>query len=163
MAERRKKSHSLLLRAGGKTWRLGLYPSSLWPEASGGESLYRLRINGVWHCPAGRYSFLTREAILRFAVSLLLGGEAVPPPAAPEWIVPGVDLRVHLGACVSGLPALTYRATALDYPLLGPDGRFYVECRVFTVGRRFVLADDAEPFRKMEKKHESYPLPDPSI
>ena len=148
MSEVRKASHKLLLQAGGKRYRLSLYPASLWPEESGGEDLYRLRVNGVWHCPSGKYSFLHLSAVTGLIASLLNGDELPAPPAAPDWIVPGAELRVSLGACMDGIPLHSYRAIARGFPQLGPDGRYYIECRVSTLGWRFVPVDDAEPFRR---------------
>ncbi|MDR1359472.1 MAG: hypothetical protein LBJ82_00680 [Deltaproteobacteria bacterium] len=99
MADRRKKSHALLFCVNGRKTSVELFPASEWPNQPGGENLYRVRINRRWHCPCGKYSFLTLAAAADLAADLLAGedasqeepaslntsaGRAGQNPAAPE-------------------------------------------------------------------------------
>lgn len=127
---------------------LELFDADLWPDQNTGEGLYRVRIDGRWHCPLGKYSFLTLAAVGELTATMLAGGVPVEPEAAPEWIKKGCEVRVAFGECLHGLPLQTYRAVVCDDAQLGPDGRWYVLCQVSTKGRHFIPAADVEPFRR---------------
>lgn len=137
-----------MLSVNGKKVWLELFAADAWPEQSTGENLYRVRIDGRWHCPLGKYSFLTLAAVGELAASLLAGGVPVEPEAMPEWIRKGVEVRAGFGECAYGLPLETCRGYALESPQLGPDGRWYVSCRIFGKGTRFIPASDLEPLRR---------------
>lgn len=127
MSEQRKKSKSILLRTEGKMYSLELYPSEEWPEENGGEGLYRVRINDVWHCPAGKYSFLTSAAIGELVAALLNHGE--PPVEEPAPALPArADVTVYLDDV--GRNELGSLRTA---PYQRRDGRWY--CQVWVFGR----------------------------
>jgi hypothetical protein len=120
MSERRKKSQSILLRAGGKITSVELFPSSEWPGKRGGEGLFRVRVNDVWHCPAGRYSFLTPAAVAELAAVLLHDGD--PPKEDQEPYLPyKAEVRVSL----DGAPGPA-RAWVHAPPHRESDGRWWV-------------------------------------
>lgn len=148
MADARTKTHTILLSVNGKKTMLELFEADLWPDQNTGEGLYRVRIDGRWHSPMGKYTFLTLAAVGELTVLLLTGGAPVEPEAAPAWMGKGVEARVAYGECFAGLPVRTFRAVVRDSPQLGPDGRWYVECEIYTKGRRFIPAADVEPFRR---------------
>ena len=147
MAEKRQKTHTVLLTINGKNTLVETFAADLWPNENTGEGLYRVRVNGKWHCPVGKYSFLPLSAVGAFCTSLLAGGEVAEPPRPPRWIKKGMEVRVDFGECMGGLPMKTYLAVVADGPQFGPDGRWYVDCRIYTVGRRFVPVDDITPAR----------------
>ena len=127
MAEQRKKSGSILLRTEGKTVSLELFPADQWPEENGGEGLFRVRINDVWHCPVGRYSFLTLGAIGELVAALLNGGmlpEDEPVPYLPLKADVGVYLENCLSSAIGSVRVAPYQKR---------DGRWY--CQVWVFGR----------------------------
>lgn len=148
MAEERTKTHTILLTVNGKKLSLELFPADAWPAQNTGENLYRVRLDGRWHCPLGKYTFLTLAAVGELIASLLAGGAPVEAEALPEWLRKGVEVRALYGECVGGLPLHTCRGYTLDHAQLGPDGRWYVLCQLHGMGRRFIPAADIEPVRR---------------
>jgi hypothetical protein len=73
---------------------LELYPSSEWPEQCGGEGLFRVRVNRVWHSPSGKYSFLTAPAVAELIAGLL--GDAPPPDESEPYLPYKAEVRVDL-------------------------------------------------------------------
>ena len=148
MAEERTKTHTILLSVNSKKTMLELFPADAWPAHSTDENLYRVRIDGRWHCPFGKYSFLTLAAVGELAATLLAGGVPVEPEGPPAWMRKGVEIRAHYGPCVCGVPLQTYRGYILEAPQLAPDGRWYALCQLTMKGRRFVPVCDVEPLRR---------------
>lgn len=133
MAEQRKKSASLLLRTEGKSTSLELFPSDQWPDEAGGEGLHRVRVDDQWHCPTGKYSFLTLSAIGELVASLLAGG-GVPPDAAAPYLPYKADVKAHT-------PDAVLRGNVKVAPYQKRDGRWY--CQVWVMGGpREFLCDD---------------------
>ena len=127
MAEQRKKSDSILLRTEGKIVSFELFPAGQWPEENGGEGCFRVRIDDVWHCPAGKYSFLTKSAIGELVAALLNGGELPIDEPAPYLPLKG-DVTVYLEDSFSNETG-SVRAE----PYQKRDGRWY--CQVWLFGR----------------------------
>ena len=73
MAEQRKKSSSILLNIDGKNISLELFPSEEWPNEPSGEGLFRVRIDGKWHSPFGKYTFMTMSRVGELVAGLLAG------------------------------------------------------------------------------------------
>ena len=128
MSEHRKKSASILLRTEGKTISLELYPSAEWPEQNGSEGLFRVRINDVWHCPAGKYSFLSMNAIGELLATLLNNGELPEEETAP-YLPYAADVTVYLD-CWPGPENGNIKVE----PYQKRDGRWYVQAWVFGRG-----------------------------
>lgn len=127
MAEQRKKTDSILLRTEGKNVSLKLFPASQWPEENGGDGLFRVRIDEVWHCPTGKYSFLTLTAIGELVAALLNGGEL--PEEEPEPYLPiKADVSVYLEDSFS-----SEIGSVRAEPYQKRDGRWY--CQVWVFGR----------------------------
>lgn len=135
MAEQRKKTDSILLRTGSKSYSLELFPSSEWPEENGGEGCFRVRVNDVWHCPTGKYSFLTRGAIGELVAALLNGGE--PPEEEPA---PYLPLKADVSVYVEG-ELFNQSGNVKVEPYQKRDGRWY--CQVWIPGgpREFCCND----------------------
>ena len=148
MAESRQKTHSILLSVDGKNISVETFPADLWPKENTGNGLFRVRINGKWHCPVGKYSFLPLSAVGRLCARFLQGGEPAEQSECPAWIQKGMEVRLACGECEKGMPLETKLAVVKGNPEFGPDGRWWVECRVYGNGLHFVHVDDLEPARK---------------
>ncbi len=107
---------------------LELYPSAEWPEQNGGEGLFRVRIDDVWHCPAGKYSFLTSRAIGELLAKLLNNGELTKEETAP-YLPYAADVTVYMdswpGPECGSINVAPYQKS---------DGRWYVQAWVFGRG-----------------------------
>lgn len=141
MAEQRKKSESILLRTESKIISLELFLSDQWPEENGAGGLYRVRINDVWHCPTGKYSFLTRSAVGELVAALLNNGE--PPHDEPVPYLPvKADVRVHLDeypySCLGSVKVEPYQKR---------DGRWYAQVWMFGRGVRELCCCDVTLLR----------------
>ena len=147
MADSRTKTHTVLLTVNSKKKMLELFAADLWPEQGAREGLWRVRIDGRWHCPLGKYSFLTLAAVAELTASLLAGGVLVEPEALPDWVRKGVDVRAHGLESLESAPVQTSRGYTVDDPQLGPDGRWHVLCQLFTRGKRFMPVADLSPVR----------------
>ncbi len=135
MAEQRKKSDSILLRVQGKTISLELYPSSEWPERVG-EGLFRVRLDGQWHCPTGKYSFLTPAAVGELVAALLRGGQPPDEEAAPHFPAKA-DVKVFVGEEI-----LAETGSVAVAPYQKRDGRWYAQVWCFGRGVRELCCDD---------------------
>lgn len=126
MAESRRKSHSILLSADGKTIAsLELFPADQWPEKTSIEGLYRVRVDGQWYTPNGKYSFLPMTAVAELTARLMAGDG--PIISEPE---PDLDrhqkVMVRKGICLETLPLEAEIGWTAAPAHLGPDGRWYV-------------------------------------
>lgn len=148
MAELREKAHHILLVVDGKNTTLELFDSLQWDKGECDEGLYRVRVDGKWHCPLGKYTFLSPTKIGELCGAMLtsnsLKHEPVPAPPLPV----GMEVKVFCGAIENGTPCDIRRGIVMADPQLSPiDGRWYVEVRISGIGWRFVLADNVTPMR----------------
>jgi len=127
MSDKRRKTHSLLLRGAGKPISLELFASGEWPQENGGENLFRARIDGVWHCPCGQYSFLTLAAVGELVAALLNGGDA--PADAPA---PYLPRKADVFVCLDDEPRT--RGVVQAPPYQKRDGRWYVQIWLYGRG-----------------------------
>ena len=131
MSEKRKKTHSILLRTQGKTsdilHSLELYDSRQWPDEACGPNLWRVRVNGVWHCPSGKFSFLTWEAVQQLEAQLFMGKAPVPRPV--PYLPHKARVRVYLPDCQQ-----PQGGTVHAPPHKEEDGRYHVWVWVFGHG-----------------------------
>jgi len=130
MAEHRQKTHSILLRTEGKNYSLELFDSREWPEENGGEGLFRVRIDDVWHCPTGKYSFLTWSAVGELVAALLDTGEGdgLPPEEPAPFLPVKADVSVYLDGSLKN-----ETGSVRTEPYQKRDGRWY--CQVWVFGR----------------------------
>lgn len=119
MAEQRKKVSSILLSLEGKTISLEVFDATLWPKQGGITELYRVRIDGKWYSPTGKYSFLSLRAVSDLACCLLLGKD-VPKEIAPPK---GLDFNTRISTCISGVKE---HGWVLAPPYLGQDARYWI-------------------------------------
>ena len=149
MAEPRQKSHSILLTIKGKVTLIELFEAALWPECSSAEDEFRLRIAGKWHCPLGKYSFLTFEAV-GVLVASLLAGEGVPNSPRPDMEY-GDLISAGYGEVFQGVPLETVVCRVVYPPHLGIDGRWYVWVNT-PDGQACVLVDDCKMLEKRRRR-----------
>ena len=143
MAEQRKKSSSILLSVNGKNISLELFPSEEWPNEPSGEGLFRVRIDGKWHSPFGKYTFMTMPRVGELVAALLTGEEPPAPVCPPTGLVKGARVRAHYGECVAGVPLKSGSTWVYVPPHLGPDGRWWIWLN-FYEGFSLVPVDDVE-------------------
>lgn len=143
MAEQRKKSSSILLSVNGKNISLELFPAEEWPNEPSGEGLCRVRIDGKWHSPFGKYTFITKPRVGELVAGLLSGEEPVDVPCPPAGLVKGARVRAHYGECVAGVPLKSGSTWVSVPPHLGPDGRWWIWLS-FYEGWALVPVDDVE-------------------
>lgn len=122
MAEKRQKTHSVLLRTEGKApVPLELFAARLWPDQAGAEGLFRVRIDDVWHCvtASDKYSFLSLTAVGELAARILSGADISPE------IAPHLPYRAKVLAHVSG-ELLPQSGSVQAPPHQEADGRWWV-------------------------------------
>ena len=122
---------------------LELFSAGEWPEEidavairkanangcrNGGAGLYRVRVNDVWHCPVGKYSFLTCSAIGELVAGLLNDGELPEEEPAP-YLPEKAEVRVYLPDDFSN-----ESGTIRVPPYQRRDGRWYVQVWVLGKG-----------------------------
>jgi len=145
MAEQRKKTASILLTMGSKNISIELFRADLWPECSSKDGEFRLRIDGRWYSPEGKYTFLKAAAIGELTARLLEGKdgfEEEPAPAFPK----NQRVRVHVGECLDGLPMYCLSGFIFAPPFRGVDGRW----RAYVTtpdGTQAHLCHDIEPLQ----------------
>ena len=120
MSEKRKKTDSILLRARGKIISVEIFPSEEWPEQNVAPGLFRVKINDVWHCPVGKYSFLTLVAIGELTARLMVGEDPPVEEEAP-FLPYKAEVRVSSDEALPGS-----RAWVHAEPHQERDGRWYV-------------------------------------
>lgn len=116
-------------------YSLELFPAGEWPDENGGEGLFRVRINDVWHCPTGKYSFLTRLAIGELVAALLAGGD-VPVEEDAPYLPYQADVRVHLDEY-----PYSARGTVKVAPYQRRDGRWYCQVWLNRAPQEFLCND----------------------
>lgn len=144
MAEQRQKTHHLLLTTGGKHTALELFDAREWPNQSSNDGECRVRIDGRWYSPAGKYTFLSPAAVGALVARLLAGQEVFAEEAPPVALKPRQRVRVHFGDCVGSMPVRTTRGFVAAPQYRGVDGRWYVAVSTFD-GTQAYLRHDVEP------------------
>ena len=141
MAEKRKSDRSICVKIGAKVrFKIEFFDAAQWPELTQPDSeRFRLRINRRWHDgPDGEMLFLDMVQVAAL-VGMLTSGEnlSLPPkPDLPRGAPVKAPCRVLAGETMY---ELTRTGTE---PILGHDGRWYVDIFLFGKGGRFVPVDD---------------------
>lgn len=141
MAEQRQKTHALLLRTQGKVISLELFDAAQWPDQPYDDGLYRVRVDDVWHCPTGKYSFLTLPAVGEL-VARLLSGDAASQQNPMPHLPCKADVRVHLTEELS-----PQRGSVHAPPHQEKDGRWWVWVWIFGRGPVKVPCNDVTLLR----------------
>ena len=131
MAESRQKTHHILLSTDGKNITLELFDAREWPDQSSNDNEFRVRIDGKWYSPAGKYTFLPYAAVGLLFASLLSGQEPVEEETPPVTLQPRQRVRVHFGDCVRSIPSRTTQGYVAAPPYRGIDGRWHVPVSTF--------------------------------
>jgi hypothetical protein len=145
MSEKRRKSHAVLLRIRGTSVKVELFPAEEWTGTEAG--LWRARIDGRWHVPAGgdRHEFLARDGVAALLAGLLFG--AAPAEGCPgeAWETAGREARrVRAPLRYDGdVVAATEIAVVLAPPIQAIDGRWWLPVMGYD-GRGYVLEEDCE-------------------
>lgn len=142
MAEERKKSHHILLSTDGKNTTLELFDAREWPEKSCDDGEFRVRIDGRWHCPMGKYTFLSHNAVGEL-ISRILAGEKGSEVPDPPQMHAHQSVRVHFGECEGSMPLRSERGFVTAPPILGFDGRWYAPVSTFG-GTMYHLCHDIQ-------------------
>ncbi|MDL2315480.1 hypothetical protein LJC59_00155 [Desulfovibrio sp. OttesenSCG-928-A18] len=140
MAEQRQKTHHILLSTDGKNITLELFDARLWPDKSSADNEFRVRIDGKWYSPAGKYTFLPYAAVGGLVSRLLSGREIFEDDPAPALRVKQ-RVRVHFGDCIDGIPMRCTGGFIAAPPYRGVDGRWYVAVSVFGGTETFLCHD----------------------
>lgn len=155
MAEKRKKTGSILLRFRGKTRNFDVFPAEQWPDQHEADlGLYRLceytwvggKRREKWFSVGGqRYTFFTPEALGQLVAKGLTDPgwlEALERPAPKfrkgQWVrwTPATQTSVR-----------TYQARILTEPFLWIDGqwRVLISAHFAPVGTCMVCCDEIDP------------------
>lgn len=139
MPKNSEKTCTILLRFPCKSVRVDLFPAELWPDRGGRKGLYRLRIDGKWHAPAGlKWSFLSFVACMARIGSLTKAESKIAEDIQPRSDLPKGS-RVRVPSRVLAGEQLYDKTTTITPPIQGIDGRW----RVFVIGRAEpVLVED---------------------
>lgn len=76
MSDPNDKSASILLKKQGKTEAIFLYDFAQFTGQNEDAGLYRAKINGCWHCPDGKYTALSADAVAALVRDWLTGARA---------------------------------------------------------------------------------------
>lgn len=147
MAEERKKTHSILLTLEGKNTLIELFDSALWSERTSSEGDMRVRIDGKWYCPMGKYTFLTTAAIGDLIARMLSGGEIFEEESAPIDLGVHSRVRVHYGECIDSMPMQTTRGFVSAPAYRAMDGKWYIPVSIYG-GIKTFPCHDVEPVLK---------------
>lgn len=147
MAESRQKIHHILLSTDGKNTAVELFDARQWPDKSSNDGEFRVRIDGRWYSPAGKYTFLSHASLGDLIARLLSGQEVFEEQAPPVPLTVLQRVRVHYGDCVGSVPVQITRGFVAAPPHRGVDGRWYVAVCIGGSTVHF-LCHDVEPIRR---------------
>lgn len=83
MSDPCEKAASILLKIRGKTTQILLYDFAQFTGQNEDAELYRLKFNGRWHCPDGKYTAMSSRAVAEMVSDLLNDDDAQTQPC-PE-------------------------------------------------------------------------------
>jgi len=143
MSDPRKPIVSILLKKSGKTTQINLYDFA---EFSGqfddDIGLYRVRINGRWHSPAGKYTPFSPKAVSHLVEQVLLEETEKP---IPKGLRRSVRVFAHWEPEHDDDPGCG-TAWTLSPPFVSVDGRWYI----WIDGPRMVRCDDVRVLTQQE-------------
>lgn len=144
MSDPNTKHASVLLKIQGKTVQISLYRFAQFSGQNEDTDLYRIKIDGRWHSPDGKYTALSAQAVAAMVCTMLEGNNAQTPPRPvgldkpvrvfAHW-EPAEDDDVGCGRVWTKTP-----------PHLGADGRWWI----WIDGPRLVRCDDVRVLDRRE-------------
>lgn len=148
MSDKHKKSISILLKKQGKTTQILLYNFAHFSGQSEDAGLYRVRIDGCWYCPDGKYTALSGDAVAELVRGWLTDGNPAPRPE-------GLDkpARVFAHWESDGDDPGCGMVWTRTPPHLGADGRWWI----WVDGPRLVRCDDVRVLDVREMRNKSAP------
>lgn len=132
MSDPNDKSASILLKIRGKMRRVFLYDFAQFTRQNDDAGLFRVKIDGKWYSPNGKYTAFSPTALAALLVSMIGGTQPPPPPD----IRPGTRVYAHWQGDDDDL--CCGMAWTKTPPHLGLDGRWYV----WLDGNRLARCDD---------------------
>lgn len=133
MSDPCEKAASILLKIRGKTTQILLYDFTQFSRQHEDAGLYRLKINGRWHCPDGKYTAIGPDAVAELVRSWLTDDN---PALRPEGLNKPVRVFAHWEPDDDD-PGCG-RAWTKTPPHLGADGRWWI----WIDGPRLVRCED---------------------
>lgn len=106
----------------GRTDAVFLYDFAQFSGQSEDTGCYRVKINGKWHCPDGKYTALSADAVAALVRDWLNGKE--PPAQRPEGLESPVRVFAHWEDDGDGPGCGT--VWTKSPPHLGADGRWWI-------------------------------------
>lgn len=133
MSDNRAKVGSVLLKIRGKTTQIFLHDFAAFSGQSEDAGLYRVRIDGRWHCPDGKYTPLSGAAVAALVRDWLTDDRPAPRPE-------GLDKPVRVFAHweTAGDDPGCGMVWTRTPPHLGADGRWWI----WVDGPRLVRCED---------------------
>lgn len=142
MSDPNHKVASILLKKRGKTDAVFLYNFAQFSRQNEDAGLFRAKINGCWHCPAGKYTALSAEAVAGIICDWLI--DAAPPPPRPEGLDRPVRVFAHWED--DGDAPCCGTVWTKTPPHLGADGRWWI----WIDGPRLVRCEDVRLLTREE-------------
>lgn len=140
MSDPNERTASVLLKIQGKTRRVYLYDFAQFTGQTEDAGLFRVKIDGSWHSPGGKYTAFSPAALAALLVSMIGG---TPPPPPPD-IQPGTRVYAHWQGDDDEL--CCGMAWTKTPPHMGLDGRWYV----WLDGNRLARCEDVRPLTPEE-------------
>lgn len=141
MSDPNDKSASILLKKQGKTEAIFLYDFAQFTGQNEDAGLYRAKINGCWHCPDGKYTALSADAVAALVRDWLTG--APPPGPRPQGLDKPVRVFAHWDDDDGGGCGQAWTKTP---PHLGADARWWI----WIDGPRLVRCEDVRVLAREE-------------
>lgn len=144
MSDPNDKAASILLKKQGKTDTVSLYDFAQFSGQNEDTGCYRVKLNGCWHCPDGKYTALSADAVAALVRDWLSGKE--PPAQRPEGLDRPARVFAHWEDDGEGSGCGT--VWTKTPPHLGADGRWWI----WVDGPRLVRCDDVRKLTRQEAR-----------
>lgn len=125
----------------GKTEAIFLYDFAQFTGQNEDAGLYRAKINGCWHCPDGKYTALSADAVAALVRDWLTG--APSPGPRPQGLDKPVRVFAHWDDDDGGGCGQAWTKTP---PHLGADARWWI----WIDGPRLVRCEDVRVLTREE-------------
>lgn len=144
MSDPNDKTASILLKKEGKTDAVFLYDFAQFSGQKDDAGRYRVKLNGCWHCPDGKYTALSADAVAGLVRDWLNDKE--PPAQRPEGLDRPARVFAHWEDDGDGPGCGT--VWTKTPPHLGADGRWWI----WVDGPRLVRCEDMRKLTRQEAR-----------